>query len=330
MVRMLKSSEYAEWDCFVMQSPQGSLFALSEWLQSSGEEPVIYGCFRGSELVAGLPLVSRSLKFGFCAGTHPPLTPYLGVLFKGETGKYVSKISVEKEISRAIAKKLKEEFSAISFNFSPGVVDLQPFIWEGFSSGVRYTYILNLNDIERVWTEMEATRRRNIRRAEKDGICVEDDGDFEKLFGLVEKTFQRQKMKVQFREVAFRYHDLLKKQNKCRVFLARDREGVPIAGVYIVWDWNRSYYLLGGYDPERSHHGSSALAMWAAIRFTKEELGLSEFDFEGSMIPQVEQFFRKFGGRLTPYYLVSWMRPALKAAFYVKRGLGRVLKWRQE
>ena len=111
MVRMLKSSEYADWDSFVMQSPQGSIFALSDWLQCSSEKPVIYGCFRGSELVAGLPFVSRISKLGFRVGTHPLLTPYLGVLFKKNTGKYVSKISGEKETSRTIAKKLKEELS---------------------------------------------------------------------------------------------------------------------------------------------------------------------------------------------------------------------------
>ena len=49
--------------------------------------------------------------------------------------------------------------------------------------------------------------------------------------------------------------------------------------------------------------------MWKAIKFSKEELGLAEFDFEGSMVPQIEQFFRKFGGILTPYYSVVWEKP---------------------
>ena len=328
IVRPLKVSEYNVWDRFVLQSPQGSLFALSDWLQSSGEEPVIFGCFRGDNLVAGLPLTCRTLKFGLRVGAHPPLTPYLGILFKENTGKYVTRISAEKEMSKAIAHKLKEEFAAINFNFPPAVVDLQPFIWEGFSSGVRYTYIISLDDMERVWTEMEDTRRNDIRRAEKDGIYVNDEAKFEELFALVEKTFQRQKMEIRFRTAAFRYNSMLEKKGWCRSFVARDKDGVPIAGVYIIWDWNRSYYLLGGYDPKHSHHGATALAMWTAIRFTKEELGLSEFDFEGSMVPQVEQFFRKFGGRLTPYYFVSWMPRTLKAALFVKQKLFRILRWR--
>jgi hypothetical protein len=36
--------------------------------------------------------------------------------------------------------------------------------------------------------------------------------------------------------------------------------------------------------------------MWETIKFTKEELGLNQFDFEGSMMQPVELFFRKVGG----------------------------------
>jgi len=323
IVRRLTPSEYKLWDEFVRQSPQGSVFALSDWLEASGKKVAIFGCFRGSELVAGLPLTYHVLALGIRIALHPPLTPYLGILFKNNTGKYVTKISTEKEISRAIASALRKEFAVVHFNFHPSVVDLQPFIWEGFSSSVRYTYIINLNDIDRVWSEMDPTRRNDIRRAEKDGIYVEDGVEFEEMFSLVEKTFQRQKMKIQFRTAAFRYNSFLEKKDWCRSFIAKNKDGIPIAGVYIVWDWNRSYYLLGGYDPQYSHHGAVALAMWKAIKFTKEELGLREFDFEGSMIPQIELFFRKFGGRLVPYYSVKFMPLIFRIALWIRNKLKR-------
>ena len=104
-----------------------------------------------------------------------------------------------------------------------------------------------------------------------------------------------------------------------------------MAAVYIVWDNKRSYYLLGGYDFKKSHHGAQALAVWESIKFTKERLGLNEFDFEGSMIPQVERFFRKFGGRLIPCYSVVWTRPSLKIVLSFKKiagGISRKLRLR--
>ena len=82
-----------------------------------------------------------------------------------------------------------------------------------------------------------------------------------------------------FKSTAFKYNEVLSQKGQCNSFLARNKEGKAIAAVYIVWDEKRSYYLLGGYDAEESHHGASAIAMWEAIRFTKEELGLNEFDY---------------------------------------------------
>ena len=41
--------------------------------------------------------------------------------------------------------------------------------------------------------------------------------------------------------------------------------------------------------------------MWEAIKYAKE-LDLKYFGFEDSMIPQVERYFRGFGGQLTLNY----------------------------
>jgi hypothetical protein len=44
--------------------------------------------------------------------------------------------------------------------------------------------------------------------------------------------------------------------------------------------------------------------MWESVKHAKD-LGLRYFDFEGSMVPQIETYFRGFGGRLTPYYRIN-------------------------
>jgi len=151
-------------------------------------------------------------------------------------------------MSRSIAARIKEDFDSIRFNFTPFSTDLQPFIWEGFSSNVRYTYLLELDDLENVWNGMDAKRRNDITRAEKDGIYVKRSHNFEEMFALVEKTLARQEKEATFKSAAFRYNEVLSQSGQCSSFLARNKEGKPIAGVYIVWDKKRSYYLLGGYD----------------------------------------------------------------------------------
>ena len=130
-VRPLTEDEYSLWDDFVDESPRGTVFHKSFWLQTSGSRFVIYGCFRGGELYAGIPLTYRG-KFGMKIASRTGMTPYSGVLFKETDSKYVTKLSTEKEASREIAQRLKSDFHSVRLAFPIGPVDLQPFIWEGF------------------------------------------------------------------------------------------------------------------------------------------------------------------------------------------------------
>ena len=80
---------------------------------------------------------------------YPSLTPYLGVLYPSSTAKYVTEISNNKEIGSAFAVFLKNEFDEVAdLAFSPEVVDLQPFIWQGFTTELRYTYRLSLTNLQ--------------------------------------------------------------------------------------------------------------------------------------------------------------------------------------
>ena len=69
-------------------------------------------------------------------------------------------------------------------------------------------------------------------------------------------------------------------------------------------DSQTAYYLLGGYQAEERHHGAGALAVFEAIQHCRE-IGLKTFDFEGSVIPAIEKYFRGFGGQLKPYFSVN-------------------------
>jgi len=60
------------------------------------------------------------------------------------------------------------------------------------------------------------------------------------------------------------------------------------------------YYMFGGSNPKFRNSQSLSLLMWNAI-----QLGISQnksFDFEGSMIQPIENFFRSFGANQVPYF----------------------------
>ena len=305
-VRALTRKEFPCWEQFVRHSPQGTIFHSALWLDAAGMPYRLFGCFRGAELRGGFAVgllrerVARPIV----------LTPYLGILFPKSDAKYVTTISANKEIATQFALFLKREFDSVQLRFPPEVVDLQPFIWEGFQASVRYTYRLRVTHMNAAWEAMDARRRNDIRSAEKAGITVEQGNALTRVLELSESTFRRQRIELTFRKAAERFEAAVASPARSRSFIARNRVGQDIGAAYIVWDEKRAYYLLGGYDSQAEKAAACSLALWQAIRFTAEELKLPEFDFEGSMIPAVEGFFRKFGGTLTPTYSVLWERPS--------------------
>ena len=67
---------------------------------------------------------------------------------------------------------------------------------------------------------------------------------------------------------------------------------------------------MGGIS--RANNFAMSALLWEAILYSKNELKAQVFDFEGSMIPSIERYFRKFGGELTPYYTLNSLLLTIK------------------
>ena len=78
----------------------------------------------------------------------------------------------------------------------------------------------------------------------------------------------------------------------------------PISVSFCIHDKKTAYYVIGGYDSDNKHHGAGACTLWECIKYAKK-LGLHEFNFDGSIIPNIERFFRGFGGQLVSFYRIN-------------------------
>ena len=328
VIRTLEVQDWPIWDAFVSQSPQGTLFHATKWLQTTGTPFRIYGCYHQDSLVGGMvveivaPQVADHSYFisdketeangipARQAAGHSPNCPYLGVVLPPPSGKYLTTLTEHRNILTWLAGHLKEQFVSIKCTMGPDVTDMQPFMWAGYSISLRYTYRIDLRDLDVVWRNMTYRRRNDIRKAERDGITIDDQGSMKDILSLVEGTIRRQRYTTaHFSELADRREQMLRTENQCRYFIARNPSGEAVAGIYMVWDEKCAYYLMGGYGIASIHRGAGALAIWEAIRYAGKTLGLRQFDIMASSIPSIERFMRDFGGSLTPVFIVSWQRP---------------------
>jgi len=134
-------------------------------------------------------------------------------------------------------------------------------------------------------------RRNDIRKARADGLVAREAPDFGQMRSLMMSTLARQKKTIS-PAIADRILTGFQPGEYCYGFRGRGR-GRPAAGVFVIHDDRIAYYLIGGYA-DGAHHGAGALALWSAI-LKARQLGLQTFDFEGSVIPSIERYFRGFG-----------------------------------
>lgn len=282
---------------------------------------------KGDNVAARLPYVIER-KDGLTLLTMPPLTQTLGPWLRRSNAKYANELAEQKDLMTELIQKLPPH-DYFSQNFHYSITNWLPFCWQGFQQTTRYTYIIdNLNDSNRLWSELLPGIRSDIKKAKnRFELEVRTDLGIEAFLNINQLTFKRQGMSLPYpRDLVCRLDADCKKRNARKIFFAHDKEGKIHAAVYIVWDENSAYYLMGGGDPELRNSGATSLCMWEAIKFASTVT--KKFDFEGSMIEPVERFFRAFGARQVPYFQITKdNRPVLKRGIIAgKAKIGGAIK----
>lgn len=294
-----------------------SLFQKEWWLDAvapSQWDAVVVK--KGNEIAARLPFFIEK-KYGFTALTQPPLTPRLGPWIRVTDAKHSKQLSAQKELIWELLELLPKH-DLFSQSLHPTLTNWLPFYWKGFEQTTRYTYILNdLSDLNSIWSEFSEQTRRNIRKAQNK-VTIKSDMDIERFLNLNEKTFQRQGIKLPYsREFVKRIDQASLNQNARQIFYAEDSAGRIHAAIYILWDEQSAYYMMGGEDPDLRNSEASSFLMWQAIQFASEVT--KKFDFEGSMIQPIERFFRGFGAKQVAY---SHITNASKFLKIIQHGRG--------
>lgn len=239
--------------------------------------------------------------------TMPQYTQTMGPWFVPESSdtKYTTALSHRQQYCKLLVDQLKP-YACFLQNFHHEVTDWLPFYWGGYRQTTRYTYLLRkIANTSALWEQMSLQTRRNIMKAKDEfkitvrkGIPVED---FLRIQSL---TFKRQHTQNKQRSDTLRKlidKSRLRKQGE--LYGGYDEQGTLHAVAFIVWQKSSAYYLAGGGDPSLRSSGAHSVVLWEAIRDMADYT--DTFDFEGSMIPGVERFFREFGAIQMPYFTIS-------------------------
>ena len=302
-----------------------SLFSKSWWLDAvCGTQAWDVALVEtGGVIVGSLPYYMNT-RLGLNRIGMPPLTQTLGPWFAPHQAKYTNQLSRQHKLMSELIGQLPP-FGSFQQNFHYSISSWLPFYWQGFQQTTRYTYVIeDLSDLDAVWSETRQNIRTDIRKAQKK-LGIRTDLSLDSFLSLSEMTFQRQGISLPYsRELVARLDRACVERNCRRIFFAEDSQGQLHAAIYLVWDEQSAYYLMGGADPELRNSGATSLVMWEAIQFAGTVT--RSFDFEGSMIEPVERFFRSFGAQQRPYFQVSKVNSLPLKMYQDVRAWGRLIR----
>lgn len=245
-------------------------------------------------------------KYGIRYILQPELTQFSGPWYNADDDDLDFQMRVGGDL---VAQLEALGIRAYIQHFSPSITNWLPFYWKGYRQTTRYTYRFpSLANPDELFRKASRVRRRHMD--EVAAACTVDTGLSPEEFAVFHKDYYLRRGGHDFTPQGL----IL---NVCHAALAR-QQGVLWglrshddrlqAGWFVAYDDNCGYSLLLAIGPDAPPNAMTYL-MWQVLRHLSPLT--RAFDFEGSMEPGTELFYRTFSTVQTPFFEVTKFRPGL-------------------
>jgi len=234
------------------------------------------------------------------------MTPYLGpALFLPDNLTAVRRADAAFGLAHALVSALPRAHQWRVAMTPATTVEAGLFSSAGFAVSARQTYWLRLGEtpLKTVLARAHTNIRRALRRAADAGLVIaEESTAVDHIYALLQRTVSRRGARLPYAEADLRrLCSASLTRGRGRLITARNRAGALLGAQWTVWDATTAYNLLNARVDGPDAAFVPTAMLWASITHA-HTFGLRTYDFEGSMIPGVETFFRSFGGEKTMYF----------------------------
>ncbi len=234
----------------------------------------------------------------------PPLVPHLGLVISGDVEREDPRTREFNvfEVCRAFSRWLEGRYDHVSFSQHPSLTDIRPFLWEGFSERLCYTYRIGLDGFG--LDALNSSARNKIVRARREEVQIEESTDLSRISEMVEMSYSRRARSAPFKreylEILFR---CLARQGAAKLYYARDSSGNVVSGRIALRSLNAVYDWVAGADPAHYASAATPFLLYTIIENSKGDHEF--FDLMGANTPSIAAFKANFGGDVTPYYVTA-------------------------
>jgi hypothetical protein len=299
-VSTLLPEQFEQWDALVSLSPHGTVFHYSWWLRATGSDFRILGYWDDDgNLVGGIPLPYKK-RAALTLYHSPQLTPYLGPIFDlTSVDKTADALLIMRDVGEQLAQAIRG-YDSLIYTAGATAPDLQGFLWAGFHADLGYTFRIEAGTtVDQAFQQISRTHRQKLNKSAE--YLIETADDVSVLSKISNQTFERQGIARPYSEDYLQcLWQEASRRNRGVIYTARDVHGTHAAALFIVYDYRSSYQIVSGVDMSVPNSPAGGLLTWRGIC---DALNAGRtFDFEGSGIRGVEQYYRRWGGQAHPVW----------------------------
>ncbi|MCF6296780.1 MAG: hypothetical protein L3J08_02160 [Flavobacteriaceae bacterium] len=285
MIKYLLHNEidFVKYDQCIFESKNSLIYGYSWYLNcvAPNWDVIVLNNYE-----AVMPLPNRK-KYGINYIFQPSWVQQLGVF---------SKDIIDKNLINNFLNAIPKKFKLIDINFNSE----NRFKHKNLSP--KDNFILNLNNsYKKIRLNFSQGRKSNINQAKRFELKIEEYNEIDSLI----EVFVNNKGK-EIGNLIFNFESLktlvhsLQLANKVKILYVKSQKDELLGGAIFIFDKNRITYLFSALKKE----GRKKQAMSFLINYIIESNTNSKliFDFEGSVINEIAQFFKSFGATKEVYY----------------------------
>jgi hypothetical protein len=307
----LKASDIdqQQWDSFVRSSDEGMIYSLHSFLSAVEPDWEAYIVVLDGRWQLIFPF-KRSKKYGLKYFLQPKFTQFLGPVFSKYEGKRSKQLQWKNKLLSMLTVHLKKEFHYLNFNTHPDFDYALPFSWKKFRMSPKFTYQLQLKDTSLAELEQGVSKGKvQLHKATRAGVRFENANDPSAILSLFGRVKQKDISHLGAEDYQAYGRALVSfiESGECEVVEAFSNDGELIGGMILYYYQGVCTYAFSVSDPIYSSLSLGHCLIWQCILRAKKR-DLSLLDFEGSMIPQIERLFRRFGAKPKPYLNIQFAK----------------------
>lgn len=245
---------------------------------------------------------------------RPPRNIYTPVVFSPTATMSLARITRQwHDAADLFVRLIQERGLAGTMALPPEIHDVRPWIWAGFTVGVRYTAWL---DTPYDFSLADGSVRNKARKADRAGYRCTRESRPDHVIRCLEDTEGRQGFDHRLKPGDLEAAADLLGPDHFRTYLSYAPDGTPAAARIMLHNPGaRAIDWVAGTLGEHLNSGATQ----ALIHFALDDLAAASangFDFAGVNIPSVAAAKEAWGAVVTPYYTVS----APRGRFALARG----------